>query len=252
MDLSDKIALVTGAAAGIGSAIARRLASDGASVVLVDLDKAGGSTAGAIEEAGGEATFVQADVTDDSQIVAAIEAAADRFGGLDILVNNAGGVEPPFYPDAEPARWNRTLDLNLRAPMTAISLAVPAMRRRGGGSIVNIASVGGVGFQPYGSPEYGAAKAGLMRLTASLATLASENIRVTCICPGSVDTPAMARTLARMSPADREHALNNPMLKPAQIADAVASLIADDALAGRIMIWHEGQEPFLVPLDAPY
>lgn len=101
-----------------------------------------------------------------------------------MLVNNAGGTTAPHFPDAPLEHWSRTIDLNLRGPMLASQLAIPLMARRGGGTIVNVASVAGLGWGAHSSPEYAAAKAGLVRLTSALAPLQEKlGIRVHCICP---------------------------------------------------------------------
>ena len=136
MEIEGKVALVTGAgAAGTGRAIARALAERGAAVAVNDLDESGGmETVRLIEEAGGRAAFMRADVTEDDEVGRAIGFAVSSFGGLDILVNNAGGTPSPHFPDAPVEHWSRTLDLNLRGPMLAIQLALAVMRRRGGGA----------------------------------------------------------------------------------------------------------------------
>src|SRR5205807_9111359 len=122
---------------------------------------------------GAAASFVAADITREDDVKAMVDCAAREFGRLDILVNNAGGYKQPVFPDASVAHWSETLDLNLRGAMLAIHYAVRAMRSRGG-VIVNIASSGGLGWAPHPGPEYAAAKAALMRLTASLAPLAER------------------------------------------------------------------------------
>jgi 3-oxoacyl-[acyl-carrier protein] reductase len=226
MEIAGSNALVTGGAAGIGRAIAVALAAAGAHVVVGDLDEAAGrATAGAI---GG--TFVRLDVTRDDELRAAVATAAP----LRILVNNAGGVGSPNFPAAPAEQWSAVLDLNLRSLMLATQLAVAEMRGRGG-SIVNVSSIAGVGTAPYGAPEYAAAKAATMRLTSSLATLAAEGIRVNCLCPDWVDTPAVRRSLAEL-PAD-ERAAIEPQLVPAErVADAALRFVRDDSLAGRILV----------------
>jgi NAD(P)-dependent dehydrogenase (short-subunit alcohol dehydrogenase family) len=121
-----------------------------------------------------------------------------------------------------------------------------------GGAIVNVSSMGGIGFRPYDKPEYGAAKAGVVRLTASLATLKEQmGVRVNCICPGFVDTPASRRSRAQMSPQEREM-VPPVLLQPEEIAEAVAMFAKDETMAGRVMIWREGEPWQIVPLDAPY
>jgi NAD(P)-dependent dehydrogenase (short-subunit alcohol dehydrogenase family) len=254
VDLEEKVALVTGAGAGIGRAVALRLAREGAAVVVADVDEeAGIDTVSEIRSRGGRAAFVFADVASEVDVSGMIAFAEEEFGGLDVLVNNAGGVEEPYFPEGDPAHWGRAIDLNLRGTMLGIHFGVRAMKKRGGGAVVNVSSMGGVGFQPYDLPEYGAAKAGVMRLTASLATLKERSgVRVNCICPGWVDTPASRGTRARMTPQERKELVPPVLLAPEEIAEAIVMFIEDESMAGRIMIWEEGTPWQIVPLDAPY
>ena len=146
MEIGGTVAVVTGAAAGAGRAIALRLGAEGAFVVVADVDPGGGeATVEAIAAAGGSAAFVRADMTDDDGVRAMVAAAAAR-GPLRILVNNAGGGGhvPPHFPDASPAQWGATLELNLRGPMLATQLALEPMRSAGGGAVVNVASTAGL------------------------------------------------------------------------------------------------------------
>src|SRR4051794_10658503 len=178
------VAVVTGAAAGTGRAIALRLAADGATVVVADVDPAGGQeTVARIAARAGRARFVRADMTRDDDVAAMLAGAG---AGLRVLVNNAGGGGhvPPHFPDATPAQWSATLALNLRAAMLATQLALAPMRAAGGGAVVNIASSAGLGAGPHASPEYAAAKAGLIRFCTSLAGLQERmGVRVNCVVP---------------------------------------------------------------------
>jgi NAD(P)-dependent dehydrogenase (short-subunit alcohol dehydrogenase family) len=253
MHIDGKVALVTGAGSGgTGRAIACVLAGRGAAVVVNDVDdEGGGKTVGLIEGAGGRAAFVRADLTLEGEIEAAIGFAESTFGGLDVLVNNAGGTPRPHFPDAPTEHWSRTLDLNLRGPMIAIQHALPAMRRRGGGAVVNISSVAGIGWQPHSSPEYSAAKAGLARLTATLAPLAErDGIRVNCIVPNWIGTEEVLAEIESMSPAQRaEEGVPDLLTSPEEIAELAAHLIEDESLAGRVFVWWTGDPPMPVPLD---
>jgi len=243
MDLNGKTALVTGGAAGIGAGIAERLAAEGMDVVIADLDQeAGAATAARI---GG--SFVRADVATAAGVRTAVDAACRPAGRLGVLVANAGGVEEPCFPAADPAKWGYTLDLNLHAVMLATQLVLDPMAAGGGGAIITVASVAGLGTTSHDAPEYAAAKAGLIRFTACLAPLrGSIGVRANCICPGLVDTPASRRSRARLTPAQR--AGLPPVLAPEDIADAAMRFLADDTLAGRIMVCRGGEAGRLLPL----
>jgi NAD(P)-dependent dehydrogenase (short-subunit alcohol dehydrogenase family) len=226
------------------------LATGGASIAVADIDEENGAeTVRQVESSGGEAAFIRADVTVEEDICAMIAFAEETFGGLDILVNNAGLTPEPHFPDAPVEHWSRYLDLNLRGPMLAIHHALEPMRRRGGGAIVNIASVAGVGFAPHSSPEYSAAKAGLIRLTATLAPLADRlNLRVNCIVPNWIGTDEVKAEIAAMSREERAQ-VPGELTPPEEIAAAVTRFVEDDAMAGRVLLWWSGEEPRLVPVS---
>jgi NAD(P)-dependent dehydrogenase (short-subunit alcohol dehydrogenase family) len=196
-----------------------------------------------------------ADVAVVADVRAMIAFAEQYFDGLDILINNAGVCPEPYFPRAEPAHWARTLDVNLRGAMLGIQFSIPAMRKRGGGAIVNISSMAGVGYRSYDAPEYAASKAGLMRLTAALGSLNDElGIRVNCICPGWVETEAIRLALAEMTQEEIERQSFPPprvLIQPQEIAAAVVMFVRDENLAGRVMIWPDGEPWRLVPVDAP-
>ena len=151
MELNGLTALVTGGAAGIGAGIAERLAAEGMHVVIADLDERSGSVMA--ERIGG--SFLRTDLANPADVRAAVDAA----GPVAVLVNNAGGIEEPCCPAAQPAKWEQTLDLNLRAVMLATQQVLAPMRERGGGAIINIASTAGLGTAVHDSPEYAVAKA---------------------------------------------------------------------------------------------
>ena len=258
MELEGKVGLVTGAASGIGRATAVRLAAGGARVVCADVDVEGGREAVRdIESRGGTAAFVRADVARTAAVRAMVATAEQRYGGLDILVNNAGVIEAlttqrVAFPDVEPRRWMRMLDINLRGVILGTQLAIDAMRRRGGGVIINISSGAGIGYGPHDAPVYAASKAGVARLSAALAPLrVRDNIRVNCICPGWVETTMVARARAE-TPADEWRAHAPPvMLQPQDIAEAVVVFVHDDTLAGRVMLYFAPGQPWqLLPVDS--
>ncbi|HMG27186.1 MAG TPA: SDR family NAD(P)-dependent oxidoreductase [Acidimicrobiia bacterium] len=250
MEIRGRAALVTGAAAGIGRAIALRLAREGAAVGVADVvEGLGRETVAQIEAEGGRASFVRVDVARDAEVRAMVDFAVGAFGGLDILVNNAGIVVTPAYPDAEPDAWMRVLDVNLRGPMLGTHYAIEAMRARGGGAVVNVASLAGVGFGPHPAPDYAATKAGLARFSAALAPLREAlGVRVNCICPDWVDTPMSRRTRARMTPEEEAATVPAGILAAEEIADAAVELIHDDALAGRVMACWCDQPRSLFPV----
>lgn len=195
MRLQGQVAVVTGAARGIGLGIARCLAAEGASIGIVDIDGTEAQTAAA--NLGVPAIGIAADISQEREAIAAVDAVAERFGGLDIMVNNAGGGGPnsvlsvgnPFTR-IEQAGWDDQLTTNLRTTFAGCKAAIPHLERRGGGSIVNIASIAGLVPNP-AIPAYGAAKAGVIHVTRSLGLeLGPKNIRVNAICPGFLWTRA--------------------------------------------------------------
>jgi len=252
VEVAGKVALVTGAAAGIGRAIAKRLGAEGASVVVADVDDEWGEEAAAeIAEAGRRALFVKADVSKEDEVEGLIRAAEAELGGLDIAVNNAFEGGMPHFPEAPAEQWSRVLDVALRG----IQHALEAMSRRGGGAIVNVSSVAGLGTQPHSYPEYAAAKAAIVRLTQTLAPLADErNVRVTCIAPDWTATEFVRERFAGMTPDERADATDGfgrpapeRFLEPEDVAAAVLDLICDDALAGRTLVMWCGETPRLLP-----
>ena len=253
MDPEGKVAIVTGGASGIGRATALALAQAGASVVVADVNAEGGAeTVSLIEQAGGRAAFVRCDVTSRDDLEATVAFAEETYGGLDIMHNNAGiTTPPPRFPDAAPERWERTIAVDLWSAIAGTQAAVPAMRRRGGGVIINTASMAGIiQYQP--DPIYAAAKHGVVGLTRALVFLKSEaNIRVNCICPGVVDTPLITSGMADLTPeqrAQRDAMIRQmPLLQPEEVAEAVMQLVRDDSLAGEAMGLTYGRAPRLVP-----
>jgi NAD(P)-dependent dehydrogenase (short-subunit alcohol dehydrogenase family) len=241
MEIDGRVAVVTGAAVGIGQAIACRLAECGARLVLADIAPCT-QTLRMIEDAGGEAALVTADLGDDVEIRRLVDVTVERFGGVQILVNNAGGGRPTArYPDAPAAQWSAVLDLNLRAPMLATQLALPALSTSGG-VVVNIASTAGLEHGPYEWPEYAAAKAGLIRFTTAVADLSRRaDVRVTCVVPDWVRTTRAEAELAAMTVAERA-ARPTPIPLPV-LTDAVIELIRNDDLSGHVVVLRPDQEP---------
>jgi NAD(P)-dependent dehydrogenase (short-subunit alcohol dehydrogenase family) len=240
MDVHGLTALVTGGAAGIGAGIAQRLATEGMDVVIADLDR----EAGAGTAAGIGGTFVRADVATEAGVRSAVGAALRRPGRLGVLVSNAGGFAEPCFPAAG---WGYTLDLNLRGVMLAAQLVREPMAIGGGGAVITVASVAGLGTTSHDCPEYAVAKAGVIRFTACLAPWReSIGVRANCICPGLVDTPSSRRSQERLTPEQRAEL--PPALTPADMGDAAMRFLADDTLAGRIMVCQGGEPSRLLPL----
>ncbi|MDW8009753.1 MAG: SDR family NAD(P)-dependent oxidoreductase [Chloroflexota bacterium] len=253
MDPKGKVAIVTGGGSGIGRATALALASAGAAVVVADVDEEGGrETVRLVEDKGGRAAFVAVDVTRWEDLERMVAFAEETFGGLDILHNNAGVTTGrPRFPETPRQQWERALNVDLWSVIAGVQVAVPAMRRRGGGVIVNTASLAGIiGYQP--DPVYCAAKHGVVGLTRSLVFLKDEaNIRVNCVCPGVVDTPLVYRGLQDLEGPEAEqwraYLQNMPKLRPEEVAEAVMTFVRDDSLAGEAMGLLPGSAPRLIP-----
>lgn len=240
MDLKDRVAIVTGAATGIGRAVACGLDAAGATVMLADTDREAGTQ---LARELRRARFAPADVAKPTDMRRLFTATVAQHGGLDVLINSAGGVARPCYPEGPVAEWSAALDLNLRVPMLAIQHALPHLRERGGGAIVNVASVAGIGSEPYDAPEYAAAEAGLIRLTTALGGLRAEGIRVSCVAPGWVDRPASQGTQDATTPEDREREAPSSNHTVEDVAELIVQLAADDEAAGRVVAWRDGQPP---------
>lgn len=232
--LDGKVAIVTGASAGIGRASALALAAAGARVVLADRDADRGP--GVVEEItaqGGEAVFVATDVADSEQVAAMVQTAVDTFGGLHIAFNNAG-IEGTPAPIADGARenWDRTIAINLTGVYLCMQAEIPAMRASGGGSVINCASVAGIVGFPMSAP-YVASKHGVVGITKSAALeLAPEGIRVNAVCPGVIDTEMITRATAAipeiLDATVAAHPLGR-MGRPEEIASTVVWLASEGA-----------------------
>ena len=230
MSLRGKVAIVTGAAKGIGRAIATRFARDGARVVLSDIDEvAGRSAAEALQADGAEARFVRCDVGARDQCVALVEAAIAAFGRLDILVNNAGIVHAADLLELDEADFDRVLRVNLKGPFLMCKAAVPAMIAQGGGAIINMSSINAVVTIPNQIP-YSVSKGGLAQLTRVLAVgLADKGIRVNASGPGSIMTDMLA-TIMTDDAVRRRLMSRTPLGRPGRPEEvaAIAAFLAGD------------------------
>ena len=228
------IALVTGAAHGIGRAIALHLAREGAAVAVIDLDGSGAiETARLVEAEGGKAFGAQGDITDIDALTAAIDACEQALGPVNLLVNNAAFTDAGDLAGIGLEAWHKEVDVNLNGTYHCLRLLLPRMQARGGGVVVNIASVNGVRY--FGNPAYSAAKAGLINLTQSVASeYGRHRIRCNAVLPGSVRTdnitwtirqqkdPDVFKKLARWYPLGR-------VAEPEDVAKAVSFLGSDEA-----------------------
>lgn len=237
-EFQGKVAIVTGGAAGIGQATARRLARGGASVVIGDVAADLDATVSALRAEGLEVRGRRADVSSAEQMEGLAGFARDAFGGVDVLVNSAGIQTYGTAVDTDEAMWDRTLAVNLKGQFLAARHAIPLMRERGGGAIVNVASVQGLAAQR-AVVAYAASKGGVLALTRAMAVdHAGEGIRVNAVCPGSVDTP-MLRWAADRFKGERkaeqlleEWGQSHPIGRvadPAEVAELIAFLASDRA-----------------------
>ncbi len=230
MSFKDKIAVVTGAASGIGQATADALADAGAMVVVADINREKGeAAAAAIRGRGKQAQFMPVDLTDTESIGAFAEAVQAKVGAVDILVNGAGwGQNKPFW-EGTPEIWQKLIALNFVGPMTLTKALLPKMMERGSGKIVNVSSdAGRVGS--LGETVYSGAKGGLIAFTKSLAReTARYNINVNCVCPGPTATPLLFAVPEKILDAFKKAIPFRRFAKPEEIADAVVFFASDRA-----------------------
>jgi NAD(P)-dependent dehydrogenase (short-subunit alcohol dehydrogenase family) len=229
MLLPGKVALVTGAASGIGRATALAMAREGAQVVIADVDAAGGQqTAGLVERQGGQAHFVRCDVSQAAEVEALVAACVARYGRLDCAHNNAGILgRSASTLDCTEENWDRVMAVNLKGVWLCLKHEIAQMLRQSGGAIVNTASTAGLtGFR--NSPAYCAAKAGVVLLT-QVAALENvqQGIRVNAVCPGQVDTP-MVNHRPGFDTGRVVEPIGRPG-RPEEIAEAVVWLCSDAA-----------------------
>ena len=231
--LDGKVAIVSGGARGQGATEAMMFAREGAKVVLGDvLDEEGRQVEAQINESGGEATYVHLDVTQEDDWRSAVETAVSRYGKLDILVNNAGILIRKGLEETTVEDWDRIMGVNAKGVFLGTKQAIPAMRRAGGGSIINISSTAGLVGSPNGSPSYTATKGAVRLFTKATAIqYAKEGIRCNSVHPGPIDTEMIRDTITY--PARLEQRMQRlPMGrvgKPEDIAYGVLYLASDES-----------------------
>ena len=231
--LGGKVAIVSGGARGQGATEAKMFAREGAKVVLGDvLDEEGKQVEAQINESGGTATYVHLDVTREDDWRSAVDKAIDRYGKLDILVNNAGILISKGLEDTTVEDWDRIMGINAKGVFLGTKHAIPAMRRAGGGSIINISSTAGLVGSPNGSPSYTATKGAVRLLTKSTAIqYAKEGIRCNSVHPGPIDTEMIRHTLT--DPTRLEQRMQRLPLgrvgTPEDIAYGVLYLASDES-----------------------
>ena len=229
--LQDRVAVITGGASGIGLATARRLAAEGAAVVVADLDEQAGKVAA--DAVGG--MFVQADVTSDDDVRRMYEVTGGRYGRIDIAFNNAG-ISPPDDDSILTTgldAWRRVQDVNLTSVYLCCKHVIPYMRRQGKGSIINTASFVAVMGAAASQISYTASKGGVLAMSRELGVqFARDGIRVNALCPGPVNTPLLQELFAKDPERAARRLVHIPMgrfAEAAEIAAAVAFLASDDA-----------------------
>ena len=231
--LNGKVAIVTGGGGGIGSAVARRLASEGAKVAVADLfEDLAKSTAESLGDAG---FAIQFDASDPSSIEAMVEGTVERFGRLDILHNNAAMTDPEKHPQDTDAVtipieiWNEIMDINVRGYLLGCKYAIPHMVRGGGGAIVNTASNSGTAGD-LARIAYGSSKGAIITMTKYIATQhGRQNIRCNSVAPGVVLTPALEATVPGLKEIIKRHILTPQFGTPDDIAALVAFLASDES-----------------------
>jgi NAD(P)-dependent dehydrogenase (short-subunit alcohol dehydrogenase family) len=231
--LTGKVALITGAASGLGAVAARLFAAEGARVVIADTGD-GADVVADIGAGGGEAVCIRTDVTSEADMTAAVACAVDTFGSLDVMYNNAGVM---LSSDDNPVNtplstWDTTMEINVKGVMLGCRAAIPVMQKQGSGSIVNVASF--VAHMGAATPQvaYTASKGAVLAMTREIAVIyARQGIRANALCPGPVMTPLLAKFLA--DDAQRERRLVHiPMGRfgePEEIAKAALFLASDDS-----------------------
>ncbi len=231
-DFAGRVAIVTGAGRGMGRAVATRLAEGGAKLVVNDLDvESAERTAGALQEAGGEAVATPGDVTSSADVSRMVASALGHFGRIDVLVNNAGVLRPTPVFDIEEEEWDMVVNGNLKSTYLCSRAVLPAMREQGWGRIVNFSSTAGKSVSTVGGAHYTASKAAILGFTRHLAKEeAAHGLTVNAVCPGLIDTEMVRSTISKERTA--AYASSFPIARlgePHEVAELVAFLASDKA-----------------------
>ncbi len=229
MKLKDKVAIITGAASGIGKATAFLFVKEGAKIVVVDIDIKGKETVEAIGKNNGNAIFIKCDVSKISDVKNMVKQTVGKYGKIDILFNNAGIYRLSSIEEMEEADWDKIMDVNLKGAFLCSKYVIPIMKKQKSGVIINTAS--DLGISPESdSPAYCASKAGLISLTKSMAqAYGKDNIRVNAICPGPLDTPLLRNALGKRVEEYVKKTLIGRLGKPEEVANVALFLASDDS-----------------------
>jgi NAD(P)-dependent dehydrogenase (short-subunit alcohol dehydrogenase family) len=236
MRLADKVAIITGAGSGMGRVAAEMFAAEGAKVVAADFDAGhGAETVEAVKAAGGEATFVQADVSQETDAAAMVAAAMDRYGRIDVLYNNAGIMPEADHSvvDTDVAVWDQVMAVNVRGVYLGCKYAIPRMVDQGSGSVINISSFVALLGCSVPQDAYTASKGAVLSLTRSLAVqFGPKGVRANAICPGPIETPLLMDWLVKDEAAKQTRLARNPtgrFGKPEEVVNVAIYLASDES-----------------------
>jgi NAD(P)-dependent dehydrogenase (short-subunit alcohol dehydrogenase family) len=236
MRLADKVAIITGAGSGMGRVAAQMFAAEGAKVVAADFDAShGAETVEAVKAAGGDAVFVQTDVSDETDASAMVAAAMDRYGRIDVLYNNAGIMPEADHSvvDTDVAVWDEVMAVNLRGVFLGCKHAIPRMVEQGSGSVINISSFVALLGCTVPQDAYTASKGAVLSLTRSLAVqFGPKGVRSNAICPGPIETPLLMDWLVKDEAARQLRLARNPTGRfgtPQEIVNVAIYLASDES-----------------------